>query len=286
MSASPSFAPDGPFADLLLGDGPFDDSGRSSENDSWLMSYLDMLMLLITFFVLMLALYGGQLMEPDRAETPTITALPAVAPATVVPPKPAFVPIGEFYRPPRQLQPAPVALDSGFYSPASTPPPKAVVSATLPMLFHVPLFDLPDTPTAALPQIDGVEVTAIPHGFNLRIQDHLLFDSSAVGLSDSGRRLVEKLIPMLQEFKSTISVEGHTDSVPISTARFPSNWELSAARASAVVRVLRQAGIDGDRLRAIGYASTEPLANNDTPDGRARNRRVELVLQETTGPAR
>ncbi|NRB55525.1 MAG: OmpA family protein [Salinicola sp.] len=242
-------------------------------------------MLLITFFVLMLALYGGQLVDRDL-ETPAVTALPLQIPATRPPaPLPAAT-VGEFYRPPRQLAPAPLASDAGFYSPGPAAAPEKRV-ATVPMVFSVPLFDLPDptpTPAAALPQIDGVEITAIPHGFNLRIQDHLLFDSSAVGLSDNGRQLVERLIPTLQAFKGTISVEGHTDSVPISTSRFPSNWELSAARASAVVRVLRLAGIDGDRLRAIGYASTHPLASNHTPAGRASNRRVELVLQEPDSP--
>ncbi|MAM57728.1 MAG: flagellar motor protein MotB [Salinicola sp.] len=278
-----AISPGGPFSDLLFDDGPFDDAGRSSESDSWLMSYLDMLMLLITFFVLMLALYGGQLVDRDL-ETPAVTALPLQIPATRPPaPLPAAT-VGEFYRPPRQLAPAPLASDAGFYSPGPAAAPEKRV-ATVPMVFSVPLFDLPDpTPAAALPQIDGVEITAIPHGFNLRIQDHLLFDSSAVGLSDNGRQLVERLIPTLQAFKGTISVEGHTDSVPISTSRFPSNWELSAARASAVVRVLRLAGIDGDRLRAIGYASTHPLASNHTPAGRASNRRVELVLQEPDSP--
>ncbi|WP_342594163.1 flagellar motor protein MotB [Salinicola lusitanus] len=278
-----AISPGGPFSDLLFDDGPFDDAGRSSESDSWLMSYLDMLMLLITFFVLMLALYGGQLVDRDL-ETPAVTALPLHVPAVRPPvPLPAAT-VGEFYRPPRQLAPAPLASDVGFYSPGPVAVPEERV-AEAPMVFSVPLFDLPDVaPVPALPQIDGVEVTAIPHGFNLRIQDHLLFDSSAVGLSDSGRQLVERLIPTLQAFNGTISVEGHTDSVPISTPRFPSNWELSAARASAVVRVLRLAGIDGDRLRAIGYASTHPLASNHTPTGRASNRRVELVLQESNSP--
>lgn len=280
-----AISPGGPFADLLFDDDPLVDSGRSSESDSWLMSYLDMLMLLITFFVLMLALYGGQLIDRDVTEAPPVTALPLHIPALKPPPRLPLADIGEFYQPPRQLKPAPLASDIGFYSPEPKPAP-AEIFAMAPMAFSVPLFDLPDPePTPVLPQIDGVEVTAIPHGFNLRIQDHLLFDSSAVGLSDNGRQLVEKLIPMLQEFKGTISVEGHTDSVPISTSRFPSNWELSAARASAVVRVLRQAGLDGDRLRAIGYASTHPLASNHTPAGRASNRRVELVLQEPSSPA-
>ncbi|WP_110643155.1 OmpA family protein [Salinicola sp. CPA57] len=290
-----AISPGGPFADLLFDDGPFDDAGHGSESDSWLMSYLDMLMLLITFFVLMLALYGGQLVDRNVDDTPAITALPLHIPAMAPPLRLPQATVGEFYRPPRQLSPAPLASDVGFYSPDSTPPPVepfqsspalAEVTTGAPMAFSVPLFDLPDAePAPVLPQIDGVEVTAIPHGFNLRIQDHLLFDSSAVGLSDNGRQLVEKLIPMLEEFKGTISVEGHTDSVPISTSRFPSNWELSAARASAVVRVLRLAGIDGDRLRAIGYASTHPLADNHTPAGRASNRRVELVLQEPDSPA-
>jgi chemotaxis protein MotB len=287
-----AISPGGPFSDLLFDDGPFDDAARGSESDSWLMSYLDMLMLLITFFVLMLALYGGQLASRDTLDMPVVTSLPlhipAATPSVAAPVALPAISIGEFYRPPRQLSPAPVASDIGFYSPGPAAVPETVM-AMAPMVFSVPLFDLPDPVPAdkvatALPQIDGVEVTAIPHGLNLRIQDHLLFDSSAVGLSDSGRQLVERLIPMLQDFQGTISVEGHTDSVPISTSRFPSNWELSAARASAVVRVLRLAGIDGERLRAIGYASTHPLASNHTPAGRASNRRVELVLQEPNSP--
>lgn len=77
-----------------------------------------------------------------------------------------------------------------------------------------------------------------------------------------------------------ISVEGHTDNIPISTAQFPSNWELSAARAISVVRLLQQRGIEGQRLRAIGYADSLPLRSNDTAEGGAVNRRVNLVLSE------
>ena len=279
MSGSTDYAARGPFAELLFDDDALAEGGRGSESDSWLMSYLDLLLLLVTFFVLMLALYGGQLSTPEQAATPQV-ALALKVPAPV-PPKaaPSAAQIG-FYRPPRQLTAAPVASDVGFYAPRPAPPPLVPMT---PLLFAVPLFDLPDPVDEPLPQIDGVQVTAIPHGFNLRIQDHLLFDSSAVDVSDKGRALIEKMIPLLQEFQGTISVEGHTDSVPISTQQFPSNWELSAARAAAVVRALRLDGIDGARLRAIGYASTEPLADNDTPAGRARNRRVELVLQETGG---
>ena len=73
-------------------------------------------------------------------------------------------------------------------------------------------------------------------------------------------------------------VEGHTDSVPITTERFPSNWELSGSRAAAVLRYLIGLGIDPKRLTCVGLADSYPIANNDTKQGRAANRRVEFVL--------
>jgi chemotaxis protein MotB len=82
-----------------------------------------------------------------------------------------------------------------------------------------------------------------------------------------------------------LSVEGHTDNVPIS-GRFPSNWELSTARATTVLReLIEHHGIPADRLQAAGYADERPVASNDTPDGRAANRRVELVVLADVAPA-
>jgi chemotaxis protein MotB len=74
-------------------------------------------------------------------------------------------------------------------------------------------------------------------------------------------------------------VEGHTDDIPISTEKFPSNWELSAQRAATVVRALADAGIAAQRLEAVGYADTRPLAANTSEDGRKENRRVSLFLR-------
>ena len=75
-----------------------------------------------------------------------------------------------------------------------------------------------------------------------------------------------------------VRVEGHTDSVPIKTEQFPSNWELSAARASGVVRFLIQNGVDSSRLSATGYGAERPLVANDSAKNRARNRRIEILL--------
>ncbi|WP_165927521.1 OmpA family protein [Halomonas marinisediminis] len=129
-----------------------------------------------------------------------------------------------------------------------------------------------------LPSLEGIEVTRVAEGLNLRIQDRLLFLSASDELTEAGTEVVERLVDILQRHEGTISVEGHTDSQPIRTSRFPSNWELSSARALAIVHQLRRAGIAMERLRAIGYAETRPLADNDTAEGRARNRRVEVVV--------
>ncbi|WP_223161005.1 OmpA family protein [Salinicola aestuarinus] len=306
MSALATPTPRGPLGDALLDEPLFDVLDQSAESDSWLMSYLDLLMLLITFFVLMLALYAGRpaATEPslfsDAPRLPVAVAL-VTAPPAFPPALPARAPAQEstsarpaaskagqlplaFYRPPKRLAPAPVATDVGFYAPRASSASPIVAPAPEParLAYSVPLFEIAP-PAAELPRIDGVEVTAIPRGYNLRIEDHLLFDSSAVAVSGNGQQLVERLLPLVEQFDGTISVEGHTDSVPISTDRFPSNWELSAARASAVVRALRQAGVPADRLRATGYADVEPLADNDTVAGRSRNRRVEIVLQNPRG---
>lgn len=129
-----------------------------------------------------------------------------------------------------------------------------------------------------LPVIEGVKVSRIEGGINLRIQDHLLFGSGDAELTDPGQDVVQGLVSLLGQYAGTVSVEGHTDSVPINTARYPSNWELSSARATAILRYLVAAGIDPERLRSVGYAATHPLEPNGTAEGRAANRRVELLI--------
>lgn len=129
-----------------------------------------------------------------------------------------------------------------------------------------------------LPSLEGIEVTRVAEGLNLRIQDHLLFQSASDELTDAGAAIIERLVVILQRYDGTVSVEGHTDSQPISTSRFPSNWELSSARALSILHQLKEAGIGSERLRAIGYSDTRPLADNASAEGRARNRRVEVVV--------
>jgi chemotaxis protein MotB len=83
---------------------------------------------------------------------------------------------------------------------------------------------------------------------------------------------------VLAPLPNDIEVEGHTDNLPITTSRYPSNWELSSARASSVVRLLIERGVASVRLVAVGYADTRNISPNTTPEGRAQNRRVTLLI--------
>ena len=124
----------------------------------------------------------------------------------------------------------------------------------------------------------SVQIEQSGQAVRLRMPGHALFASGAADLGPGGRRLIARLAEMLRGIDGTIRVGGHTDDRPIETARYPSNWELSAARAIAVVRYLRDRGLDEARMEAIGYGANRPIASNATAEGRARNRRVTIAV--------
>jgi chemotaxis protein MotB len=128
-----------------------------------------------------------------------------------------------------------------------------------------------------------VTVRRNPHAVEVEINTSVLFPPGSATLSAPARKVVTELADVLRKFPHTIHVEGFTDDVPISNAVFPSNWELSAGRAASVVHLFTDAGIQPGRLVAIGYAQYRPVADNATPEGRAKNRRVLLVIQATAG---
>lgn len=117
------------------------------------------------------------------------------------------------------------------------------------------------------------------------VSDDVLFDPGSADLRPDGLAVLDAVASGLAALPNTISIEGHTDDVPISTGRFPSNWELSTARASSVLRYLADRhGIPPARMVAGGYADQRPVAANDTPEHRAQNRRVDIAVLATEGP--
>lgn len=121
-------------------------------------------------------------------------------------------------------------------------------------------------------------VVESPRGVAVELNAGALFAAGDATLQPAFRKTVTGIAQVLARTDLAIQVSGHTDDTAISTAQFPTNWELSTARASSVVRALAEGGVDPRRLSAQGYAEYQPLESNATPDGRARNRRVVLSV--------
>ncbi|HEY8159811.1 MAG TPA: OmpA family protein [Methylobacter sp.] len=136
------------------------------------------------------------------------------------------------------------------------------------------------TKTVAEFGLDKAVNIKVAQGYaQLEIQDNVLFKSSEADLTASGGALLKRLIPLLQQSVGLILIEGHTDNIPIKTAQFPSNWELGASRATSVLHFLVLQQLDSNRLRAITYADTMPIADNSTQEGREKNRRVNILIK-------
>ena len=125
----------------------------------------------------------------------------------------------------------------------------------------------------------GIQVTHTHQGTRLSFEDQVLFDFGRAAISPTGFIFLDKIADVLKKVPYAVRVEGHTDNVPIQTHRFPSNWELSVARAVNVVKYFAEvSNIDPKRLSAVGYGESRPVAANDSPSDRAKNRRVEILL--------
>lgn len=296
------------------------------ETEGWLLTYLDLITLLLVLLVVMLALSGQAAKLAVPASSSSSGLLPAhsgllpggsapdtlqIAPAPPVPAVPVQLPMPAAQSDTAAL-PAIVAQtewDSPTYAPVLShdDPLDAALVLDLPVHFradtdpdavlrHV-MGDVPDEPQAgepdapasatgsmgelALPDLGSdIEIIRKQESISFRINSEILYSSAKADLSLDGLAVLRKLLPVLKDSRYTVTVEGHTDALPIRGGQYPSNWELSSARAGRVVRYLAANGVGRTRLRAIGYADTRPLATNDTEQGRAGNRRVEIILEQ------
>lgn len=130
---------------------------------------------------------------------------------------------------------------------------------------------------------DQVSVKSDDLWIEVEIKSNFLFASGQAKPNPKTIPIINELAMMLKNRENPIHVEGFTDNVPIATDAFPSNWELSAARAAAIVRVLMEGGVDPERLAAVGYGEHQPIADNATEEGRSKNRRVVLVISRVLG---
>jgi len=123
-----------------------------------------------------------------------------------------------------------------------------------------------------------VKIISTKKGVALEFPGRILFEVGKAELKPEAENILNKIIPILKDYPYPIQVEGHTDNLPIHTKEFPSNWELSTARAISVIRYLEEKGINKERLSALGYGEYRPLVSNNTPENRAINRRVGIII--------
>jgi len=123
-----------------------------------------------------------------------------------------------------------------------------------------------------------VRLLETSRGVTIEINDSILFPAGQAKLQPASISAMLAIAQVLAASDFPITIEGHTDNVPIATPQFPSNWELSAMRATTVLRLFNDGGVGAERLTAIGYGETRPLETNTTVEGRARNRRVSILI--------
>ncbi len=123
-----------------------------------------------------------------------------------------------------------------------------------------------------------VEVSAGYQSIDIELNSKILFPVGQAQLLEEGQVFLDEIADIMKGNDYFASVEGHTDNTPIATTKFPSNWELSSSRATSVARYLISQGVSANRLRAIGYADTKPKVDNNSPENRARNRRVSITF--------
>lgn len=123
------------------------------------------------------------------------------------------------------------------------------------------------------------DITVDDRGISVSFSDSAMFEQGSGTLTPQGEEVVEKFSRILHAVPNKLIIEGHTDDIPVSSAQYPSNWELSGARSGSVARLLEEFGIRSNRMEIAGYGATRPKVPNDTPQLRALNRRIDILIK-------
>ena len=243
--------------------------------DRWLVSYADFITLLFAFFVVMYAISSVN-EGKYRVLSDTFTEV--------------------FQSQPRTMQPIQIGEDGVSGEPSVLQPERATSGQPNPIDLQQPESGQPeggqveqgdnldeiatDFEKAMSPLIDKdlINITQNDNWVEVEINSSLLYGSGSADLEDEALPVLRELAGILQRYPNQIQVEGFTDNLPISTYLYPSNWELSAARAARVVHLVMRDGVQPDRMSAIGFGEFQPIAKNDSAEGRRKNRRVVLVI--------
>jgi len=241
-------------------------------HDRWLVSYADFITLLFAFFVVMYSSSSVNQLKYSQLSSAMTTAFnrPKVDSGEINGEKQED---GEPNPPTRSINKIPQIIEP-------IAPPKTKNDPSL--IKQDKINQMEKELTKALKPfiLSGkIGVTQTPRGLRIDIKDSFLFNPGSVKIANTeGFDTLEQIAPILLQSGQSIEIEGHTDNAPIKNKSFPSNWELSAIRATTVLNVFAQKGIGEDRLSASGFGASRPIASNDTAEGKSLNRRVSIVI--------
>lgn len=221
--------------------------GGHANHERWLLTYADLITLLMAFFVILYALAVTEHRKVSELQNALRNAFHVTSGA------------GE----------API---NGS--------PNVLVGGTSPMDFALAEMQRQiEKQTRQDGDQDAVSTKMTERGLVVSLASSAFFDAGEAYLRPEAVRIMRKVAATLKTSRRNILIEGHTDNIPISTRRYPSNWELSTARATTVVRYMIEAqGIPANTLSAAGYGEHKPLVSNSSPENRAKNRRVDIVI--------
>ncbi len=237
---------------------------NKKQEKRWLATFADLITLLLTFFVILLAMAN---IDNKRFEQ----AIDSLREARGIPP--SFQGITEVkldsVKKDIQLKNEPSSLDKADSTIRQSIDVKLDLQNMMKKLKQI----IHKNKLGAEVSLEGSR-----QGIRLRVKGKMLYESGATSMKENAKRFIDGIADALKMNNFYLLVEGHTDSLPITTPKYPSNWELSSARATSVIRYLIAAGINTKRLSAIGYADNYPLVPNTSTESLFLNRRVEFVF--------
>lgn len=239
---------------------------ESENTDRWMVSYADFVTLLFAFFVVMYAISSVN-EGKYRVLSDTMTEAFKVAPKSPEP-----IQIGKENK---------IISSQKQDNKIVTPVKPIRVLPKSERTYEKEMKQIAETVSSAVqPLIDKglIKVSQNKLWVEIEMNTSILFSSADSELEEEAYPALKALATVLKTLPNSIDVEGHTDNLPISNEMFPSNWELSAARAASVVHLFTRYGVNPRRLSSIGYAEFRPISNNATEEGRLRNRRVKIVI--------
>ena len=245
--------------------------------EAWAIPYGDLITLLLAFFVVMYSMSSVNEGKYRILSDSLVTAFRG-SPKTETPIQIGNNAPGEGGSPMVGVRP------TAFIKDGSNAPPPSNGGSAAEQQAHGSLVRMGhDVQSALKTLIDQKVVTVRQENLwlEVEIRTDILFRSGDANINAHAVPVLKSIAGILQPFPNPIHVEGHTDDRPIKTSAYPSNWELSAARAATVVHLFTNQGVDPQRLKIVGLASQHPIASNDTAEGRNANRRVRIVVLQS-----